>query len=162
MALVSDDLALLGPDARSLLDEVIALGRAADAASHPPRCPDLLDADPPTRLGHRGRSSWSATPTPASPSSRADSPSEPPSPNAPRTVRREPWTSGGADGALARLPAQGEHAAGRLVEPALVEPSRRARRRPGPGGGPSISWPWFTSTASAPAPIAMAGATSKP
>ena len=50
MALVSDDLALLGPDARALLDDVIALGREADAGVHPPRCGDLLDADPPTRL----------------------------------------------------------------------------------------------------------------
>jgi len=50
MALVSDDLALLGDDARSLLDEVVALGREADAGPHPPRCPDLLEADPPTRL----------------------------------------------------------------------------------------------------------------
>ncbi|MEO7571083.1 MAG: glycoside hydrolase family 36 protein [Acidimicrobiales bacterium] len=50
MALVSDDLALLGPEARALLDEVIALGREADAGTHPPRCGDLLDADPPTRL----------------------------------------------------------------------------------------------------------------
>ncbi len=55
MALVSDDLALLGPDARALLDEVVALGREADAESlsaggHPPRCLDLLDADPPSRL----------------------------------------------------------------------------------------------------------------
>ncbi len=50
MALVSDDLSLLGPEARSLLDEVIALGREADAGVHPPRCLDLLDADPPTRL----------------------------------------------------------------------------------------------------------------
>ena len=33
MALVSDDLALLGSDERALLDEVIALGRANDAAS---------------------------------------------------------------------------------------------------------------------------------
>jgi len=50
MALVSDDLALLGDDARALLDEVIELGREADAGAHPPRCPDLLDVDPPTRL----------------------------------------------------------------------------------------------------------------
>ena len=55
MALVSDDLSLLGPDARALLDEVVALGRAADdesrsSAGHPPRCRDLLDHDPPTRL----------------------------------------------------------------------------------------------------------------
>jgi len=33
MALVSDDLALLGPEARALLDEVIETGRAADAAA---------------------------------------------------------------------------------------------------------------------------------
>ena len=50
MALVSDDLALLGPDARALLDEVVALGREVDAGPHPPRCTDLLDHDPPTRL----------------------------------------------------------------------------------------------------------------
>lgn len=50
MALVSDDLALLDGDARRLLDEVVALGREVDAATHPPRCPDLLDADPPRRL----------------------------------------------------------------------------------------------------------------
>ena len=50
MALVSDDLSLLGPDAHELLEEVIALGRQVDALPHPPRCPDLLDADPPTRL----------------------------------------------------------------------------------------------------------------
>jgi alpha-galactosidase len=50
MALVSDDLSLLGGDARELLDQVLALGREADASPHPPRCPDLLDADPPGRL----------------------------------------------------------------------------------------------------------------
>jgi alpha-galactosidase len=55
MALVSDDLALLGSDARALLDEVVALGREADAQAarpngSPPRCLDLLDANPPTRL----------------------------------------------------------------------------------------------------------------
>jgi alpha-galactosidase len=50
MALVSDDLALLGADARALLDEVVALGREADGGAHPPRCPDLLDHDPPRRL----------------------------------------------------------------------------------------------------------------
>lgn len=53
MALVSDDLSLLDDDARALLDEVLAIGRAVDAdaaADGPPRCPDLLDADPPTRL----------------------------------------------------------------------------------------------------------------
>ncbi|MEX2293246.1 MAG: glycoside hydrolase family 36 protein [Acidimicrobiales bacterium] len=55
MALVSDDLSMLGADARALLDEVVALGREADAESilasgHPPRCRDLLDSDPPARL----------------------------------------------------------------------------------------------------------------
>jgi alpha-galactosidase len=50
MALVSDDLGLLGGEARALLDEVVALGREADAADRPPRCPDLLEHDPPTRL----------------------------------------------------------------------------------------------------------------
>ncbi len=53
MALVSDDLALLDADARRLLDEVLALGRAADEAARtgpPPRCDDLLDAATPTRL----------------------------------------------------------------------------------------------------------------
>ena len=46
MALVSDDLALLGPDARALLDETVALGRATDAdarAGGGARCPDLLE-----------------------------------------------------------------------------------------------------------------------
>jgi alpha-galactosidase len=58
MALVSDDLGLLDTRARDLLDEVLALGRAADGdalAGSPPRCPDLLDADPPTRLTAAGR-----------------------------------------------------------------------------------------------------------
>ncbi|MGQ0832208.1 MAG: glycoside hydrolase family 36 protein [Microthrixaceae bacterium] len=55
MALVSDDLSLLRADARSLLDEVIALGRMVDAEAcgprgRTPRCLDLLDADPPSRL----------------------------------------------------------------------------------------------------------------
>jgi alpha-galactosidase len=50
MALVSDDLGRLDREARHLLDAVVDLGRASDAASRPPRCPDLLDADPPTRL----------------------------------------------------------------------------------------------------------------
>jgi alpha-galactosidase len=55
MALVSDDLALLGSDARALLDEVVALGRASDddaarAGGHPPRCLDLMDTDSPGRL----------------------------------------------------------------------------------------------------------------
>lgn len=50
MALVSDDLSLLGPPARRLLDEVLAIGRAADAAARPPSCPDLLDRWTPARL----------------------------------------------------------------------------------------------------------------
>jgi alpha-galactosidase len=55
MALVSDDLALLDAEARALLDEVLELGRESDAEAArpggaPPRCLDLLDADPPTRL----------------------------------------------------------------------------------------------------------------
>jgi alpha-galactosidase len=59
MAIVSDDLALLDGDARRLLDEVLALGRAADDESRtgpPPRCDDLLDAATPSRLiaaGHQ-------------------------------------------------------------------------------------------------------------
>jgi alpha-galactosidase len=53
MAIVSDDLALLGEPARRLLDEVIEIGRAADAAATggpAPRCEDLLSVDPPTTL----------------------------------------------------------------------------------------------------------------
>ena len=53
MALVSDDLALLGADARALLDEVIGLGRAADADARRgggARCPDLLEHPTPGRL----------------------------------------------------------------------------------------------------------------
>ena len=53
MAIVSDDLDLLGPDAHALLDEVLAVGREVDdraVAGRPPRCPDLLDAPTPTRL----------------------------------------------------------------------------------------------------------------
>ena len=50
MATVSDDLGLLGTDARTLLDEVVALGHLADDAAMAgdgARCPDLLDhADP--------------------------------------------------------------------------------------------------------------------
>jgi alpha-galactosidase len=53
MALVSDDLSLLGPDERSFLDRVLQLGRAADAEAangRPPRCPDLLENDVPGQL----------------------------------------------------------------------------------------------------------------
>lgn len=54
MALVSDDLALLGAEERALLDEVVALGRAADADA-PPRVPDLLDGPIPTTIEAAGR-----------------------------------------------------------------------------------------------------------
>jgi len=57
MALVSDDLAVLGDDARALLDEVIELGRASDTAAiagAPARCPDLLDARVPGHLSAAG------------------------------------------------------------------------------------------------------------
>ena len=53
MALVSDDLGLLGADARTLLDEVLALGRAADDDARRgggARCPDLLEHQAPGRL----------------------------------------------------------------------------------------------------------------
>jgi alpha-galactosidase len=56
MALVSDDLSLLDADARRLLDEVVALGRTADAAAAAgdgPRCDDLLEPGPPSRLTSR-------------------------------------------------------------------------------------------------------------
>jgi hypothetical protein len=50
-ALVSDDLSLLGDDARRLLDEVVALGRASDdlaRAGRPAEAIDLLERTPPT------------------------------------------------------------------------------------------------------------------
>ena len=53
MALVSDDLSLLDGRARRLLDEVVTLGRAADAgavAGDGARCDDLLEPSTPTRL----------------------------------------------------------------------------------------------------------------
>ena len=50
MALVSDDLSLLGADARALLDEVVALGREADAGHAPTALRRPAGADPPTRL----------------------------------------------------------------------------------------------------------------
>ena len=53
MALVSDDLSLLGPDARSLLDDVVALGRAADAGGGG-RCVDLLEHALPGHLVSAG------------------------------------------------------------------------------------------------------------
>ncbi|HEY4929264.1 MAG TPA: glycoside hydrolase family 36 protein [Acidimicrobiales bacterium] len=54
MALVSDDLSSLGPDAHALFDEVVALGRHADADARDgggARCPDLLEHPAPGRLG---------------------------------------------------------------------------------------------------------------
>ena len=57
MALVSDDLALLGPDARALLDEVVALGRRSDAAAEagtPARCVDLMRHAVPRQLDAAG------------------------------------------------------------------------------------------------------------
>jgi alpha-galactosidase len=57
MALVSDDLALLDDEARALLDDVIAIGRASDAeavAGRTPRPADFFDATPPTRFAAAG------------------------------------------------------------------------------------------------------------
>ena len=69
MAIVSDDLALLGPTDRALLDEALALGRAADAAAvvgSPARCDDLLsgagDLPIPTRLTDGAGASLPLTP----------------------------------------------------------------------------------------------------
>jgi alpha-galactosidase len=53
LALVSDDLALLDDGARRLLDEVVEVGRAVDAAACSgltPLCPDLLSHALPTTL----------------------------------------------------------------------------------------------------------------
>jgi alpha-galactosidase len=53
LALVSDDLALLGAGARALLEEVLTIGRTADAAARTgpaPRCEDLLDPGGPRTL----------------------------------------------------------------------------------------------------------------
>jgi len=57
MALVSDDLALLDADARALLDEVLAIGRASDDAAmagSPARAGDLLDHLIPERFEAAG------------------------------------------------------------------------------------------------------------
>jgi len=54
---VSDDLALLGADARRLLDEVVALGRASDAEALgglPAHAPDLMEHAVPTVLAGGG------------------------------------------------------------------------------------------------------------
>jgi len=53
VVMVSDDLELLGSEARARLDEVVAIGRASDEAArrgHPPTSPDLLVHDVPTTL----------------------------------------------------------------------------------------------------------------
>lgn len=58
LALVSDDLALLGPSAHALLEETVALGRASDDAAqagHPVVVPDLLDPGIPTTMEAVGR-----------------------------------------------------------------------------------------------------------
>ena len=58
LALVSDDLALLDDSARALLDEVTALGRAADEAARTgpaPRCADLIAPGGPSQLSAAGR-----------------------------------------------------------------------------------------------------------
>jgi hypothetical protein len=58
MALVSDDLALLGPDAASLFGEVLAMGRRSDEearAGDPARCQDLLAGELPTTLASEGQ-----------------------------------------------------------------------------------------------------------
>jgi alpha-galactosidase len=57
MALVSDDLALLDRGARSLLEEVVAIGRETDdeARTGPaPQCPDLMEHPVPARLRSAG------------------------------------------------------------------------------------------------------------
>ena len=58
LALVSDDLALLDASSRALLDEVITLGRAADAearAGRAPHCDDVFDPGGPRHLTAAGR-----------------------------------------------------------------------------------------------------------
>jgi alpha-galactosidase len=57
MAVISDDLSLLDARASDLLNEVVALGRAADAAARTgaaPRCDDLLTSAVPTTLSAAG------------------------------------------------------------------------------------------------------------
>jgi alpha-galactosidase len=58
MALVSDDLALLGDRERSLLEDTLSTGRASDAEAKAGRtatCPDLLNPSGPSRLVGGGR-----------------------------------------------------------------------------------------------------------
>ncbi len=53
LALISDNLALLDADARRLLDEVLVVGRASDAAARSgstPRVPDLMQQATPTTM----------------------------------------------------------------------------------------------------------------
>jgi alpha-galactosidase len=53
MAIVSDDLSILGAAAAELLDDVLAVGRAVDDAAvarAAPACPDLMDRWTPTTL----------------------------------------------------------------------------------------------------------------
>lgn len=53
MALLSDDLSLLGRAERALFDEVVAIGREVDAIAiegRSPRCSDLLESETPARL----------------------------------------------------------------------------------------------------------------
>ena len=157
MALVSDDLALLGRRARALLDEVVALGRGGRRRRAPAAVPRPAGRRPADaardRHGRAGRRPGAGLAHVQGLLSRRRS-LAPALTQGPDQARR-------ADGALARLAPQREHAAGRLVESSLVErPSRTASTRP---WWRTSTWsPWFTSTASAPAPIAMAGATSKP
>lgn len=69
MALVSDDLALVDVEGRVLLEEAIALGRAADAAAiegRVPTSPELLHADHPRFIANR---EWVLGVTPESGSS---------------------------------------------------------------------------------------------
>jgi hypothetical protein len=57
MAVISDDLSLLDARASDLLNEVVALGRAADDAARTgaaPRCDDLLTSAVPTTLSAAG------------------------------------------------------------------------------------------------------------
>jgi alpha-galactosidase len=57
MALVSDDLALLGPEARLLLDDVVAIGRVVDDAARAGAVPvsaDLMDHEIPAKLAAAG------------------------------------------------------------------------------------------------------------
>jgi len=53
LVMVSDDLGLLGPEARARLEEVVALGRASDDEARrgrPPVCPDLMEHPVPRGL----------------------------------------------------------------------------------------------------------------